>query len=146
MKYLKFLKAFIILLLSLILFFSCGDDNESNPTASGSRDDRLIGNWALTKITIPSVSMELTPEQAEFMMTIDVKNDGTFSMTTTDSTGTLLESGDWSTSNSTITISYDDGRVDELPYAVVTDSEITVTSPIEMQGMQLMAELTFKKD
>jgi hypothetical protein len=124
----------------------CACDDDSNPTSSVSNDDRLIGNWSLTKISVTSLSMELTPEQAKFMMTIDVKNDGTFSMTTTDSTGTLTEAGEWSTADNTIKISYENGVTDELPYNVISANEITVTSPIEMQGMQIVADLTFRKE
>jgi len=90
--------------------------------------------------------MELTPEQAGFMMTNDVKNNDTFSITTTESTRVLRETGQWSTSNSTIKISYENGTVDELPYTVISESEISVTSPIEMQGMEMMGDLTFRKE
>ena len=145
MRLLQYVKTIFILLLSILISFSCSDD-DSNPTENSSRDERLIGKWSLTKVTIPALSMELTPEQAEFMIIIDVKDDGKFSMTTTDSTGTLTESGDWSTSNSTINVSYEDGSNDELPYTVISESEISVISPMEMQGMELMGDLTFRKE
>ena len=145
MRLLQYVKTIFILLLSILISFSCSDD-DSNPTESPSRDERLIGKWSLTKVTIPALSMELTPEQAGFMMTIDVRNDDTFSMTTTDSTGVLTETGQWTTSNSTIKISYENGTVDELPYTVISESEISVTSLMEMQGMELMGDLTFRKE
>ncbi len=131
-----------LLLISALIFFSCKDDE--NPTATESRDSRLIGNWTLTKIIIPVLSMELTPEQAEFMITGVVKDDGTFSMTTTDSTGTITETGTWSTEGITLTLNYEDGRSDDLQYSV-SENVIKVTSSIEMQGMQLMADLEFIK-
>ena len=131
-----------IVLFSLVIFISCSDDD--NPTANETRDDRLVGNWTLTKIIIPAFAMELTPEEAGFMVTGTVKDDGTFSMTTTDSTGTIVELGEWSTNGSTLTMAYEDGRSDELQYSV-SDNVIKVTSPIEMQGMELMADLEFLK-
>ena len=131
-----------ILFIPFLIFTSCSDDD--NPTANQSRDDRLVGNWTLTKVTIPAFAMVLTPEEAGFMVTGTVKSDGTFQMTTTDSTGTIVESGGWSTNGSTLTMAYDDGRTDDLEYTVL-DNVITVTSLIEIQEMEIIADLEFIK-
>ena len=143
MRFLSYVKIMIVLFLTISLFYSC-DDDDSNPTENNNQDN-LIGEWTLVKVAIPSMSMELTPEQAGFMINGELKNDGTFSMTTTDSTGSITETGDWSTSNSTLIMSYEDGRNDQLEYTVSGD-EITLTSLIEMQGIEIMAELTFRKE
>ena len=140
-RYFNFL---IILVLSILIFSAC-DDDDSNPAKSEGSADQLIGKWTLIEVVIPAFSMELTPEEAEFMVSGEVKSDGTFSMTNTDSTVTITETGEWNTSGSTLIMTYEDGREDELEYSI-SGNEITVTSLIEMQGMELMAELTFRKE
>lgn len=141
-------KYLILVLISIVLlsiiFTSCKKD-DNNPTDTITRDSRLVGNWSLTKVTVVITSQELTPEQAGFMITVSAGNDGKFQMNTTDSTGTLQQSGTWSTSGNVITVNYDDGTSDTMEYTV-SDNAMTVNTQIEMQpGSQILVMLDFIK-
>ena len=143
----KYLIQMLIGFISLgVIFASCSKDDD-NPTTveSVSRDTRLVGQWTLTKVTIPSMSMELTPAQAGFMITGTVNSDGTFQMNTTDSTGTLQENGTWSTSGTVITMSYTDSTARTMEYTV-NNNIVTVATPVELQpGVEVPSILEFLK-
>ena len=134
----------ITMLVPLLVFISCSEDD--SPTNVVTMDERLVGNWTLTKVTIPSFMMEQTPEEAGFMINGEVNSDGTFEMRTVDSTGTSLETGEWQTSGTTLTLCYEDGTSLDMAYTV-DNNVITVITLIEMEpGQNVEAKLEFLKE
>lgn len=130
-------------LLPILFIVSCSDDD--NPADPVMMDTRLVGNWTLTKVTIPSLMMELTPAEAGFMIHGEIRADGTFEMRTEDSTGTQVDIGQWQTCGCTLTLCYEDDTSLDMEYSVA-DNVITVTTPIEMvPGTNVEAKLEFLK-
>lgn len=143
MKKTKQLFYLATILIPFFLFISCSDDD--NPTEGPTQDERLVGNWTLIKITIPLANMELTPEEAGMMMTGVASADGKMELTTIDSSGTLVESGTWSTKSGKLTLVFDDETV-TMDYSV-SGNIITVNTPLEIEeNVELPAILDFRKD
>ncbi len=143
MKKTKQLFYLVTILIPFFLLISCSDDD--NPTEGPTQDERLVGNWTLIKITIPLANMELTPEEAGMMMTGVASADGKMELTTIDSSGTLVESGTWSTKSGKLTLVFDDETV-TMDYSV-SGNIITVNTPLEIEeGVELPAILDFRKD
>lgn len=143
MKKTKQLFYLVTILIPFFLLISCSDDD--NPSEGPTLDEQLVGNWTLIKITIPLANMELTPEEAGIMMTGVASADGKMELTTIDSSGTLVESGTWSTSSGKLTLVFEDETV-TMDYSV-SGNIITVNTPLEIEeGMELPAILDFRKD
>ena len=133
----------VITLIPLFFFISCSDDD--NPSEGPTLDERLVGNWTLIKITVPLANMELTPEEAGMMMTGVASSDGKMELTTIDSSGTLVESGTWSTKSGTLTLVFEDETV-TMGYSV-SSNIITVNTPLEIEeGVELPSILDFRID
>jgi len=106
-----------------VFISSCNDDKDDNPVSSSG--DELVGTWVLTKIIIPSYgNAEMTPEQAGITATFILRTDRTFTVTTTDSTGTEVETGTWSAANGKVSLKGDTETV-EMPYTL-TGNKLTV--------------------
>jgi hypothetical protein len=107
------------------LVSSCKKDD--NPVASNG--DELVGVWVLTKIIVPAYNnAELTPDDVGVHATFDLKSDRTFKVTMTDSSGTSIETGTWSTANGKVTLK-GESETEEMPYTV--------------SGNKLMVETTY---
>ncbi len=79
------------------------------------------------------------------MMTGVASADGKMELTTIDSSGTLVESGTWSTNNGKLTLVFEEEAV-TMDYSVSGDI-ISVTTPLEIEeGMELPAILDFRID
>ena len=121
-------KSFIVILLIVILFvLSCDDDSPSKPNASD-----LIGTWVLTKMTVGG--NEYNPVEMGFSVTIIFNSDGTFQSTEIDGEETTVDTGTWSTSGNTLTItSTEDGVTISGPYSVA-GNKLTITITDEEDG------------
>ncbi len=141
MKIFRQLSVLLLIFILIGLISSCKKDD--NPVASNG--DELVGVWVLTKIIVPAFSnAELTPDQAGTHATFDMKSNRTFSVTTTDSTGTTVQTGTWSTANGKVTLKGSDGTTEEMPYSV-SGNKLTVetTYTIEPYGnIAVKLELT----
>ena len=132
---------FAILSFALI---SCSDDDNSStgPEGTGELDNALFGTWVLTNILSP---IPTTPEAAGIALTAVFNEDGSMELTTTDSEGTVVDSGTWSTSNGSITITLDGGQPGTSTYTVEGNTATLTNFPVEFQGTTVLATLEFTK-
>ncbi len=123
MKFLRLQKLVLLFLLLVIATVGCKKDD--NPTESSN--STFVATWKLTKLsaTISGTPMEMTPEQAGTQMTIVANQDNTFTMTTTDGTGTKTNTGTWSTTGTQLTLKYSDGTSATYDYTL-SGSTLTI--------------------
>lgn len=137
---------FLFTLLLTITQISCSDDdNPTEPTdntGEGVQDPALVGTWKLTKILAPIAT---TPEGIGIALVADFNADGTLQFTTTDSEGTSIDGGTWSTLNGVLTITIEGEDPVTSPYTV-NGSIATINSfAVEFQGSTIFATLEFTK-
>ena len=82
-----------------------------SPAAGSSTTDSIVGTWVLTSYT-PSGSPTLTGSSLALIMseTIVVKSDNTYTMTGTFNSVSSTDSGTWSKSGSTYTVTTANGN------------------------------------
>jgi len=105
-----------ILLLSQLILFSC-EDKKSD------KKDPLIGVWEAVSM---SVSLEdgtffSVPVGGDFTMILEIKENGTFTMTQTDEGDTDVSYGSWSADDDMITI-IDQSGTESFDYEVSEDT------------------------
>ncbi|MEN8192833.1 MAG: lipocalin family protein [Bacteroidota bacterium] len=142
----KRLLTLLVIIFSIILFTNCDDDGPTDPPPG--LDSDLVGEWELIEAFIPSMNLTVTAEQAGLAITATFSADGNYEQVLTDSSGTLTETGTWSTSNGVLTLtdSADDSE-EEMEYSVSDDGNTGILkSTYEVQpGMELPAEFKFEK-
>lgn len=111
------LKAMALIILIVLGLSACSKDDDSNPTENNSS---FVGTWKLTKLsaTIGGAPIEMTPEMAGTQMTIIAKSDNTFSMTTTDGSGTRTSTGTWNTAGNQLSLKFSDGTSATYEYSL----------------------------
>jgi len=109
------IRLIVSLIITVIFFAGCGDDNGNGPT-----QNELIGTWEMTKITaeISGVSMTGTPEEADLHITLIINSDNTVESTKIQGGVTETGTGTWDTSEKKLILQGDDG-------ATITDYTIT---------------------
>ena len=136
-------KKIILVLLFIGIFISCSDDKSSTePESNNGNDQALVGTWKLTKILAPIAT---TPAAVGLELLASFSDNGTLQFTTTDSDGTAIDEGSWSTAdgNLTITIAGEDPATS--PYTVVGNIATISAFPVDFQGSVLLASLEFTK-
>jgi hypothetical protein len=88
-----------IFFLSLFLLNSC-EDKKSD------KQDPLVGTWEAVSmsVTLDDGTFFYVPITEDFSMTLEIREDGTFTMTQTDEGETDVSSGTWSADNDRINI------------------------------------------
>jgi len=124
MTYSKKIFSFVILLCLLISLSGC--KNDSNPSSTGSE---LVGTWVLTKLTTttPQGTQEMTPDQANFHMTLIIRSDGTYTSNLVDQTGPSVDNGTWAIVTGKINVKHQDGSTETAAYTVA-GSKLTLNS------------------
>jgi hypothetical protein len=98
-------KAFLpIFFLSLFILNSC-EDKKSD------KQDPLVGTWEAVSmsVTLDDGTFFSVPITEDFSMILEIREDGTFTMTQTDEGETDVSSGTWSADNDRITIADQSG-------------------------------------
>lgn len=133
----------VTLILAIAAFFlmSCDDDSPSKPGTGG-----LVGTWVLTKITVISSAGEFSydPEDMGYSVTVVLNSDNTFQATEEDEEeGTSVETGTWSASGSTLTITSSDGETVSGTYSIKGNKlTITITEEEEGETYTIIQEFT----
>lgn len=137
---------YILLTFFIVLLISCSSDKKSSTEPNLSNDQSLVGTWELTKITasIGGQTLVLTPEQAGLSTTAVFKSDGTFESTSTDSDGTSVDTGTWSTANGVLTLNIN-GEDPETSTYTINGNVATIVSSIPYSGVDIPATLEFTK-
>ena len=130
------------LLILLIIITSCKKDD--SPTSSSGGD--IIGTWVLTKIIVPSYNnAELSPQDIGTAATFVIRNDGTFTATVVDSSGTEITTGNWTNQNGVITMNGSDGSTVVLPYTL-SGNTLTVETNITIETLgDVIVKMIFTK-
>ncbi|MEW6195200.1 MAG: DUF5004 domain-containing protein [Bacteroidota bacterium] len=122
-KYFSFL-----IMLVFTLYIGCSEDSTSS-----SSEESLIGTWTLTSITLTTINNTvLTPEQAGMSGTIIMRADKTFEATFTTDGEPNTETGTWSVSGNTITLT--------------SETETIVLENYSIQGNKLYVNTTVNID
>lgn len=145
MKKIKLLKKFgIILILITLISFGCNNTEDTPTEPEVTLDNALVGTWQLTKITVPLLDTMLTAQEAGVEITMVFRADGSFEATTIDSAGTEVDKGTWSTSNSTLTLKFDDGTEQKGEYTI-QGNVASLNWTIDFEGYTVPAILEFVK-
>lgn len=100
MNFKKVLSLFMIIMMLAVI--GCKEDDD-NPASSN--ESALVGTWVLTSITLTSINNTvLTPEQAGINGTIIMNANKTFDATFTQDGVPDNETGTWSVSGTTLTL------------------------------------------
>lgn len=100
MNFKKVLSLFMIIMMLAVI--GCKEDDD-NPASSN--ESALVGTWVLTSITLTSINNTvLTPEQAGMNGTIIMNANKTFDATFTQDGVPDNETGTWSVSGTTLTL------------------------------------------
>lgn len=136
-------KKFVILLLFIGIIVSCSDDKSSTePEPTKNNDQALVGTWKLTKILAPIAT---TPEAVGLELLASFSANGTLQFTTTDSDGTAIDDGSWTTADGNLTITIEGEDPATSPYTVVGNIATISAFPVDFQGSVLLASLEFTK-
>ncbi len=147
------IKLALALLLSALMFLSagCNKDDENNPTGGNVIAGGLTGTWSLTEVTInpgtdsAQVLNQLALQLAGVSMVLVVNEGGTYSITTTDSTGPSTETGTWSVSGNTITITPTGDTGEAIPYSLDGNTLTLTLGELEFGEDVFPAILKFAK-
>ena len=136
-------KKIILVLLFIGIFISCSDDKSSTePESNNGNDQALVGTWKLTKILAPIAT---TPAAVGLELLASFSDNGTLQFTTTDSDGTAIDEGSWSTADGNLTITIEGEDPATSPYTVVGNIATISAFPVDFQGSVLLASLEFTK-
>ena len=135
-------KILILLLISICILVvnSCKEDNPVSP------EDQLVGTWVLTKLTVTRQGQTIvqTPAEAGVQITLILRSNKTFQMTQTDQSGTMTETGTWSSTDKEITAKSSDGSTEVIPY-ILAGNKLSLTLQIEEGGIKFPVILEFTK-
>lgn len=136
--------ALTVVIALAFIFVNCKDD-ESNPAAPPEQDSNLIGTWELLEAYVPSMNITVNAQDLGISVTASFLENSNFEFSTTDSSGTEIESGTWSTSNGSLTLKSDDGTDEVIPYTI--DGNVGILkSTYEIQpGFEVPADFKFIK-
>lgn len=139
----SFFKKNSLLLVALFVFSLHNGCKKDNPTEPGNE---LVGTWVLTKLTMTTQqgSRVLTPQQADFVMTLIVRGDKTYQSTVTQNNHTEVDNGTWSVSNGKITVMHQDGKTETMTYRITGNILQFDTNTTDPNGIttQVTMELT----
>lgn len=132
----------VIILISFLLV-NCGDDD--NPTEAAGKDPALVGKWEATSAYIPMLQQTITPADIGYSAFVTFYENGNFEIEIIE--GLLIETdtGKWSTTNGVITMVSTDGTKESLQYSVDGSIGVIKNWPIEFNGVQVVADVTFTK-
>ncbi len=118
----------------------------ANIKISTERDNRLVGQWDLLEVFVPSLNLTYTAQQLGITALADFLDNGNYEFTTTDDTGAVeVEIGTWKTSNGTLTITYNDGTVEDTNYSIEGNIGILKSTYEIAPGSEIPAEFKFEK-
>ena len=130
MRQIKMVSLAILFSLTMSLLFTfCSDDSSdnSNPTTSSNP---LSGTWFLQKITLTGGEepIEIFPTQAGLSITISMRDDNTYTITTISIEGTQVDEGTWSSTDNTVTFNSNDPTIPNqtISYAL-NGNDLTVS-------------------
>jgi len=139
----RFIVIAILNIVALLFIVSCKEES-TEPKTKLSIDESLVGKWELTKITKPVVT---TPEAQGLALTALFNQDATMQFTTVINadTTTTIDTGTWSTADTTLTITLQDEEPKSSPY-VIRNNVVTIREySIEFNGTLFLATLEFTK-
>ena len=143
MRRLKISLPLLIVFLSSITFNGCKKDD--NPLAPG---DELIGTWVLTKLTMttPQGKVDMTPQEAQFEMTVVIRSDRTYTSTTVDQSVTETDNGTWSVSGDKITVKHQNQTTEVMTYRISGNKlYFDQTTTDSTSGEEMLITLEFTK-
>ncbi|MCW8849924.1 MAG: copper resistance protein NlpE [Melioribacteraceae bacterium] len=133
---------FVLILLLFGMLISCSDDDKSSTEPGDEIDQALVGTWELTNILAP---LATTPAAVGLALTAVFNADGTMELTTTDSDGTVVDPGTWSTSDGKVTITLEGGEPGTSSYSINGNVATLSGFPVDFQGNIVLATLEFTK-
>lgn len=124
----------------ILVVNSCKEDNLVSP------EDQLVGTWVLTKLTVTRQGQTIvqTPAEAGVQITLILRSDKTYQMTQTDPSGTVTETGTWSSTDKEISAKSSDGKIEVIPY-ILAGNKLSLTVQVEEGGIKLPIILEFTK-
>ena len=131
----------LFVFLALVFVLNACKKDDSNPVASNG--DELVGTWALTKITVISFGVELTPADVGVSATFVLRSDRTYTVTFSDSTGTEVTNGNWSSGDGKVTLTDSEGTPTVMPYSL-SGNVLTVETVYDLSPYGLGAEQDVK--
>ena len=122
---LKSITSVIICVIFVALFAVNCDKNPTKPV-----EERLVGTWELTKLTVTSQGATMTLDLSElqqsgFSVTLNISNDDTYTWTQTDEGVTTVETGTWSVSGKSLTTASSDGETTTFQFTL-SDNKLTL--------------------
>ncbi|MBL1213931.1 MAG: lipocalin family protein [Ignavibacteriae bacterium] len=143
------IKFVMALLAASLLLLTIGCNKDDNPV--GGTESKLTGSWKLTEATInpgtdsARVFNQTLLQLAGVSMLLDVKENGTYTFTTSDSSGQSTETGTWSVSGSNITITPDGDTGETLPFNLDGNTLTLTVAALEFGTDIFPAILKFTK-
>ncbi len=123
----------VIVLFGFVALFSisCGDDN---PVAS--EEESIVGTWVLTKMTATFSGVTLTIPADEMSITVTIKSDNTYQATIIEEGITTPETGTWSISGNTVTLTDSDGEITTATFTI-EGNKLTISFTETEEGVVL---------
>lgn len=135
----------IVFLFYVIISLSItGCNKEDDPVGP---EGELPGTWILTKITTTTAlgAVDLTPEQADFYMTLILRADGTYQATIINKSETTLDSGTWTAANGNITINHQNNTSETGAYTLTWNKFVVNTTIMGPTNEMVPVKLGFTK-
>jgi hypothetical protein len=133
---------FYFLTFTLIFLISCEDKKDDK-----KNNDPLIGTWEAVSmsVTLADGTFFSVPVGAGMSMTLEIKEDGTFTMTQVEDGETEVSSGTWSADDDTITITESSGT-EMMNYEVSGDTlTLSITEYDDDLGGAVTITIEFRK-
>ncbi len=104
-------KILILLLTGSLFFITCSEDS------TGPNNNSIVGTWELTKMKMEGNGFvfEVTADELDFSLILEIHSDGTYTTTEIDQDGTSSATGEWSTKGNQLII-HEEGEVINCTY------------------------------
>jgi len=137
MKHLK--KIFVMMFAVMLILICCDNDN-----GTGSIDD-LIGSWELEELKVDYSG--IPADLIEFLgldITLTVRENKSYTLSTTKDSTTQVENGEWIADNETITINPENGDPKTMKYSIDGNHatlKTTLPNVVDPEDEDLMSDI-----
>ncbi len=142
-KYLNITWRILTLVFLSLILVNCSEDD--NPTETQGNDPALIGKWEATEAYIALLNQTLTPADIGYTAFVTFSENGNYEISITEGQIAEIETGTWSTASGVLTMVDSDGTKESLQYTINGNTGVIKNWPIEFQGVEVVADVTFVK-